>query len=201
GAEARHRGRGRMAVVDGPSVPPPAVMLGAGGKRRKVDDRRALGGRVALEARLAVEPRPEHFERLHLEPEYSVAIDAAVGVERAREPGEALEVGPSCRGARHLVDAQVDRIAVAAARRKVGARLLRHDRKRGVQRIDEDGARTKLGGRPAREPAQVREIADAPALRRADGVELGGPTPGAEPLRQMTGRRADDNPDGLAPAA
>src|SRR5205807_9094258 len=100
-----------------------------------------------------------------------------------------------------LFDAQVDWIAVAAARRKVGTRLLRHDRKRGVQRVDEHGARAELGGRPMREPAQVGEVADAPALRRADGVELGGPAPDAKPLRQMTGRRADDNPDGLAPAA
>ena len=49
----------------------------------------------------------------------------------------------------------------------------------GGQRIDQRDAGTLLG-RPAAQPAQIGEIADAPALARARRIELNRPAPGRE---------------------
>ena len=89
-----------------------------------------------------------------------------------------------------LLDAQEQRIAIAPARRVIGARLDRGDRRGRGQRIDHQHVAAEAA-RPAGEPREIRQIADSPARARARRVELGRESPGAKVVGQVAASRAD----------
>src|SRR5258705_5926387 len=66
------------------------------------------------------------------------------------------------------------------------------DRRRGRKGIDQQHLRPEARGRPSRELTEVGEIADAPAPRRARRVELSGPSPDPQAVREMAAVRRDD---------
>src|SRR6202011_2412742 len=94
-------------------------------------------------------------------------------------------------GARDLLDADVEGVAEAAAGRVVGARLLERRREGGVERVEQQDAGAQPGG-PAAQLAEVREVAVAPARPGAQRVELDGPAPGPELVREVAAPRRDD---------
>src|SRR5688572_26260591 len=67
---------------------------------------------VTLESIVVLETREELGQRAHLETEDGVAIDPCRSVELATGVDERLELTPETSGARHLFDAQVERIAI-----------------------------------------------------------------------------------------
>src|SRR6266581_1901984 len=75
-----------------------------------------------------------------------------------------------------LLGAQVDDVSKAARRGEVGRRLVRQRRRLGSKRVEQDLRRAGLT-RPAGEAAKIGEVADAPAVARAQRVKLDGPAP------------------------
>ena len=179
-----------------PRLPSATVVLLERAEDRELAEARA-GRPEVIELGRAAEAPPERVQRRHLQREDTIAIDVTLAVQRAPRLRERGEVGAALGGAGHVVDPEIERIAEAPAARRVRARLLRHGGRDGWERIEQDQARAK-GTRPARETAEVSEIADAPALARACRVELRGPSPDPKAIRQMTARR--DHDDARRPA-
>ena len=104
----------------------------------------------------------------------------------------------------HVGDAQVERVEVAARGREVRRVLDRRDRLGGVERVDEHEVRAEAG-RPPGLRREVGEVADAPRVARAHGVELGHHAPHL--VREVVGQvdpvgREDQQPlAGLLAAA
>src|SRR5205807_9305710 len=112
--------------------------------------------------------------------------------------GEGVEPGAQRGGAGDLLDAQVEGVAVEAAAREVGARLLGLAGSDRMERVDEDHPGAELGGRAPGEAGEVAEVAHAPAPRRAERVELRRPAPGAQAGGEVAPTRADDQPGAAA---
>ena len=191
GPEARDVGAVGAAAARGPAPPVLPVPLGERGVGREVGQRLSFAGAEPLEAFLAVETSEQRLQRLLLEAEDRVPIDVPIAVQRRSRVGQALaHVGGQARPPRQLLDAQEQRIAIAAARRVIGARLDRGDRRRRGQRIDHQHVAAEAA-RPAGEPREIRQIADSPARARARRVELGRESPGAKVVGQVAASRAD----------
>ena len=175
-----------------PLVPVGTVLLGQHAERGVVAQGLALPLPPPVERRIASEALPELLQRLHLEAEHRVAVDAAVGVERPPRRGQRVEPVQG-GGAVDVLHPQVQRVSEAPAAREVGTGRLGQRRVGGVQRIDEDEAGPQLLGRPAGQPAEVGQIAHAPAGRGPHGVELHRPAPRRRFRRQGAAARGDDD--------
>src|SRR5260370_708851 len=92
--------------------------------------------------------RPQPLQRLHLEVEYPRAVDHALGAEGAAQRRQPLELGAERRGLRHVLDPEIERVHEAAARREIGARLLRAQGQRRDQRIYQYRARAHAAAPP-----------------------------------------------------
>src|SRR5438876_2956902 len=114
------------------------------------------------------------FQRFGLETENRVVIEQALVVERLSRVALSRKV--DLVRALDLFGAQVDHVAKPARRGVVRRRLVREGRGLGVERVEQNHGRTGLA-RPAREPAKVGEVADAPAVLRTKRVQLDGPAP------------------------
>jgi len=181
-------------------MPAAAVVFGQHAKDREFSQARTALLHPTLE--VVTRPwtlRPQARERVHLEIEYSRAVDHPLRVERAPERGQRLEVGTEVGSSGCFFDAQIEWIHEAAARRVIRARLLRAQRQRRRQRVDEDRARAEAC-RPSAEPPQIGEITDAPRFRGARGIQLHGPTPCAA-RGNGASRGAHDQPDRRAVVA
>src|SRR5439155_1088452 len=174
-------------------------MLGQHAERRVLLESAALASAVLVELRIAGEAGPQEIERPRFESKHRVTVDASANVQILAGPRERLEVEPCLACARHVRDAQVERIAEPPARRVVGTRLLWHARNRRRERVHQKDASAQPE-RPRAEPAKISQVTDAPARRRSRRVEPGGPAPGAIPqgpadfdtARRPTGRGVTD---------
>ena len=169
---------GRLGAVGAPvggRPPPPVgtVALGEGAVRGPVDEPLALVAAPLFEAGRSTGALPAALEGGSLEAKDGVAVDQAVLVAGPAGGGGGLEVGGP---ARHVLHAQVEGVAEAAAAREVGARLLGNGRCRRVQGVHEHEPGPELR-RPTAQVRQVAEVADAPAACRARTVELCRPSP------------------------
>src|SRR5512145_1866852 len=108
-----------MPILGGPLLPAAAMVFGERAEPRKLRERFALLGAIAIEARGVADPLPEHSERGHFQVEDSVAIDAPFMVQRPACLRVVLQIERGFGGSGYLLDAQVQQIAVAAAARKV----------------------------------------------------------------------------------
>ena len=191
-AEGGDVGAVGSAVARRPLAPVLAVPLGQRRVGREVGQRLALAGAEPVEALLAVETREQRLQRLLLEAEDRVAVDASLAVQRRSGVRQArAQVARQLFPPGQLLDAQEQRVAVAPARRVVRAGFDRPHRRRGRQRIDHQHAAAQLA-RPAAEACQIREVADPPAVARARRVQLGREAPGAQIVGQEAAARADD---------
>ncbi len=136
------------------------------------------------------------LERLRLELEHAIAIDETIAIQPSGSPRELTDAIGLAR-AIHFLDPQVQRAAKATARRKVGARLLRKRRGNRRERIDQRDPGI-LTVRPATEPAQIAQIADAPAPPRPRGIQLNRPAPGGQTVGDVAAGRGGDQPGRLA---
>ena len=140
------------------------MTLGECAEDRELLEASTLPGAIASEPiRAGGAARPQPAEGHHLEPEHGIAIDPALGVESAPLDCQPLHVESGLRRTGHLLDPEVERIPVAAARGEVRARLLRHERKRRVERVQNDRARPECQRRPVGELPEIGEVADPPA--------------------------------------
>ena len=155
-----------------------AQVLATGGDPHVVLDRQVVPGRV-----------PDPLERGALELPDGVPLDEAAVVQRAGRAGEVGQL--DVVGTRDVLDRDVQQLQPLARRRRVRRRLLRQARRGGVHRGDEHRRRPGLAGL-ARDAGEVAELADAPGLARARGVQLHGPAPAALGLREARGG-ADDH--------
>ena len=189
-----HRGGRRLAELVRPTVPAGLEPLGERAEDGEFLEAGPVFRREGVELRKVAPPDdlPDPFEDTHLEPEDLVAVDPPLLVERPGASGCRGQIRQRLRAV-DLLDPQVQRVAEPAARRKVRAGLLGHDGYDGRQRVDERDA-CSAPGRPAPHPAEIRQIADAPAAPRAGGIQLDGPSPGAQRLRKETRGRCDDEP-------
>ncbi len=191
-AEGGDVGAFGAAVARRPLPPVLAVPLGQRRVGGEVGQRLALAGAEPVEALLAVETREQRLQRLLLEGEDRVAVDASLAVQRRSGVRQArAQVARQLVPPGQLLDAQEQRVAVAPARRVVRAGFDRPHRRRGRQRIDHQHAAAQLA-RPAAEACQIREVADPPAVARARRVQLGREAPGAQIVGQEAAARADD---------
>ncbi len=174
-----------------PAPPSRAVTLRQGAEGGELLESPALPGAVGGQASVLPAP-PQRVERRHLEPEHGIAVNPALGGESAALSGEPLHVEPRLRRPGHLLHSEIERVPIAAAGRKVWARLLPHERERRVKGVQDDRAGPQLARRPGGEPSKVGEVADAPAFPRPQRVELGRPAPHPEPVRKMAPRWRDD---------
>src|SRR2546429_4602455 len=134
-------------------MPAAAVALGQHAKDRKVPEACTAFSNPTLEVRARRRAlRPQPFERLHLEVEYPRAVDHALGAEGAAQGRHSLELAAERRGPRHVLDPEIEWVHEAAARRVIGARLLRAKRQR-------------RGGRSY--PARARAPARRPTARHS----------------------------------
>ena len=168
--------------VDVAALPP-------GAERRVAHEGIAELGDVPVERVITGEAIPRRLERLELQPEDRVAVDVAVRVHRPCRAVQLLVVHP-----------EVQQVPEAATARVVGARLLRHAGRGRVQWAHEHHARPETA-RPARQPPEVLEVADPPALPRAQCIELHGPTPCVQPIGQVARTRAHDEAGLTVPVA
>ncbi len=198
--EARDVRRVGTAVLRRPRVPAATVALGQHAKGRELAKACTAFSNPTLEVRAGRRAlRPQPLQRLHLEVEYPRAVDHALGAEGAAQRRQPLELGAERRGLRHVLDPEIERVHEAAARRVIGARLLRAKGQRRDERIYQYRARAQAGG-PAAERSQVGKVADAPGVRRARRIELRRPAPAAT-RRYRTAARAHDQPDRRAVVA
>ena len=133
-------------------------------------------------------PRPEptglgggskdQLQRLRLELEDPVVIDEAVCVGRLRRGTQGFEIGCAALGPGHILDADVRGVQEATRRRVIRRGLVGDGWRLRAERVEQQDRRT-LASRPAPEPAEVAEVADAPAVLRPQRVQLHRPTPGA----------------------
>ncbi len=152
----------------------------------------ALVGHESVECRVATETRPEGLERAHLERQDPVPIDVR-RVTQCRGSVHRLGDHRILRGPRHVLDAQVQRIAIQAARRKVRARFLGQPRMSRVQRVQEQ-CRCAIAPCPCSDLRKIAEIPDAPVGARPDRVQLHRPPPAPNVLRKGASARAGDEP-------
>ncbi len=142
--------------------------------------------------RVAAETRPEGLERAHLERQDPVPID----VWRVAQGGSRLhhlrDDRIACR-LRHVLDPQVQGVAIQTARREVRARFLRQPGVRRVQRVQQQRRRA-IAPSPCSDFGEVAEIADAPVGSRSDGVQLHRPPPAADVIGKRASARAGDQP-------
>ena len=184
GGEARDRGRRGMPVLGRPAPPPRPVTLGERAEDRELLEASALPGAVARERGAPAAPsRPELVEGRHLQPEHGVPIDPALGVEGTPLGGQPLHVEPGLRRAGHLLDPEVERIPVAAARGEIRARLLRHERERRVERVQDDRARPERRSRTSRRAAGDRRGRRSPSSPGTGARRAGSPSPRSGALR------------------
>jgi hypothetical protein len=177
--------------LGGPRHPPVAVHVGDGAVGRELQQRLALLDEERVERGVTLEARERELERVALETPDGVTVDVAVRVQRAAERGEVIERCADVGRAGHVLDAEVDRVQEAPARRVVRRWLLRERRSRRVERAHGDDARA-APGRPLGEPAEIGQVADAPRLARTRRVQLQRPAPRAQALRQVAAAGADD---------
>ena len=135
---------------------------------------------------------PDRLEDGALDPPDGIAVDLPALVEGASGRRRSLERVARLRRAGDVLDPQVQRVPIAAAGGKVGARLLGVRRGDRAHRVDEHETGPQ-SARPPRQPGEVTEIADPPALRRAGRVQLGSPSPVTPTGRQVTAARTDDH--------
>ena len=160
GGESGDRGRRGMPLLRRPALPPRAVTLGERAEDRELLEAPPLSGAVAREPGVTrCAARPQVGEGRHLQPEHGVPVDPALGVEATALGRQPLHVEPGLRRAGHFLDPEVERIPVAAARGEIRARLLRHERKRRVERVQDQRARPERRRGPA---ATCRRSARSP---------------------------------------
>ena len=131
GGEACHVSGFRSPILGRPPLPARAVSLGEGAERPELSERRALLTPVAREAPIVGERGPELFERLAFQLPDRIPVDAALRVQRAPGRGEPLEVGARGIGARHVLDAEIERVTEPPAAWIIGTGLERGDGGRG----------------------------------------------------------------------
>ena len=214
--EGRHRGSVDVPQRNGPSAPiagrrdAVAVHLFCDRLEQRVPAQRLPAAseirRERAVTRVIVPPVPfaeAAIEQLHDLPFRSEA-DAVPDQLALAQPAKLfLEARVRYRAARglavgefgHGLDIDIDRIAEQAARRVVRARMLRRDRREGVQGVEADDIGTG-GGREFGDALEIGEIADTPVAPRADRIELHARAPHATSLRErrrlVAARRRED---------
>src|ERR687894_481393 len=112
GRKAGYGRRVGAAIGLGPVSPAAPVMLGQHTEGSELPEAFALLGAIAFEQRIVGETGPEAFEGLHLETYDGITVDTALAVEGSTSLGKALEIRASLGGARHVLNVQVQRVAV-----------------------------------------------------------------------------------------
>src|SRR5918992_3094517 len=169
-----------------------AMVLVEGSEERVVAQGFAGAVDERIEARVGMTTGPEGLEGGHLQSVDLVPVDQPGRVELLPGLFQAAEFGPGPRGARDLVDAEVEGVEEAPAAGEVGARFLGEPGPGGVEGVY-DGDPGPLRRRPPAEAAEVGEVSHSPARPGAKGVELGRPPP-ALAGGQMAGAGAQDKP-------
>ena len=160
-----------MAILDRPSPPVLAELLGQHAVDGKPPQPVALLATVFVEMRVAGEISPNRPQCLLFQTEHRIAIDHPPGVQGPAGRGQLRQLGTEAFRAGHFLDPQVERVAIAAAAGMIGTALLRQHGRRGVQRIDQQHSRLETS-RPLSQPPQITQIADSPTLLRAHSVKL-----------------------------
>src|SRR5256712_6093010 len=163
-----------MADVLRPTPPRRDVALADRVERREVGERRSLPRHKCGQAFGLGGDAKDLFQGFGLEPENRVVIDQALLVERVSRVALSRKI--DLVRALDLFGAQVDHVAKSTRRGVIRRRLVREGRGLGAERVEQDAGSTGLA-RPAREPAKVGEVADAPAVLRTKRVQLDGPAP------------------------
>jgi hypothetical protein len=112
------------------------MLLGQHAERGVLLEGGPLRADERLESRIPGETPVESIERPHLEPKHLIAIDRGLGIKGVTCLHETLQ-GGQLPGAVHFLDCEIERIQVASRRRRVGTGLLGHDRRGGVQRVQQ----------------------------------------------------------------
>ena len=179
-----------MPVLGRPAPPPRPVTLGERAEGRELLEAPPLPRAVAREPG-DVRPRraPQRSSRAVVFSRNTASRSIRRSALRPRPWAASRSTSsPASARAGHLLDPQVQRIPVAAARREVRARLLRDYREHGVERIQDRRRPPRAPPPTTRRADGVRQVADAPALPRANRVELDGPAPGPQPVGEMAAR-------------
>ena len=126
-----------MTKAGGPPPPILAELLGQRAVDGKPPQAVAFFPAILIEAGVAGKFGPDRPQRILFQTEHRVTIDQPLGVQGPAGGGELRQLGAQPLGARHVLDPQVKRVAIAAAAGMVGAVFLGQDGCRGVKRIDQ----------------------------------------------------------------
>ena len=174
-----------------PRAPGAGVALGEDAEAGVALEQEALACDVGVEAGIATEARPERVERAQLQWHDQVAIDERRAPQALRVAHEPTDDGViACAG--EVLNPEVQRVSIEAAGREVRARLLGRARAHGVQRVDQEHRRA-IPARPRPERAKIAEIADPPSVAGPHRIELRGPAPPTQRVRNRAPPRAGDH--------
>ena len=160
----------------GPIAPGRAVVLAPHIERRELMKRGALPLDERREAVGCRRCAKDLLQRLRLEAEHLAVVNEALRVQRAGSCALAREVDPF--RSLDVLRTQVHDVAKAPCRRVVRRGLVWQCGRLRAERVEQDGRRAHAA-REASETAQVGEVADAPAVLRAQRVQLDRPAPRA----------------------
>ena len=186
GEDPRDAGAVGLATVGRPVAPPRTVLLG----EHAPDGELAQRGRLVVVPTVELVPRgarpPDRLEDGALDPPDGIAVDLPALVEGASGRRSSLERVARVRRAGDVLDPQVQRVPIAAAGGKVGARLLGVRRGDRTHRVDEHETGPQLRSTTAPTGRGHRD-------RRSPSSATSGSRTAGRPIPSHAGREGGDN--------